>query len=66
LSPWTEKPLFSKSRGSSLASTRGLRWQRVVAARRDFSISCAAAAVTMDGGSNRSTAAVATARNEKP
>jgi hypothetical protein len=47
-------------------SARGLCWRQVVAVRGDFSISCAAAEVTMDGGSNRSTVAVATARNEKP
>jgi hypothetical protein len=38
----------------------------VVAARRDFSISRAAAEVTMDGALNRSTIAAATAGNEKP
>jgi hypothetical protein len=65
-SSWTEKPSFSKSRGSSLASSRGLRCRRVVAARRDFSISRAAAEVTMDGALNRSTIAAATAGNEKP
>jgi hypothetical protein len=64
-SPWTEKPSFSKSRGSSLASARGLRWRWVVAACGDFSISRAAAEVIMDGGSNRSTAAAATVGIEK-
>jgi hypothetical protein len=36
LSPWTETASSSKSKGSSLASARGLRWWRVVAARVDF------------------------------
>jgi hypothetical protein len=35
-SPWTEMPSSSKSRESSLASARGLRWWQVVAARTDL------------------------------
>jgi hypothetical protein len=36
ISSWTETASSSKSRGSSLASARGLRWWQVVAARGDF------------------------------
>jgi hypothetical protein len=36
LSPWTETASSSKSKGSSLASARGLRWWQVVAARVDL------------------------------
>jgi hypothetical protein len=44
--------------GAALAAGGGGAW-------RFFSLSCAAVEVTMAGGSNRSTAAAATAGNEK-
>jgi hypothetical protein len=65
-SPWTEMPSSSKSRESSLASTRGLRWWQVVAARVDFPLSRAAAEATGEGNSNGSIRAASIEENDKP
>jgi hypothetical protein len=64
--PLDGEDFILQEQGVFTHSARGRRWRQVVAVREDFSISRAAAEVTMDGGSNRSTVAAATAGNEKP